>query len=149
MSVVTPARDAIRSLRHRLHRRALNRYRTATALVLMLFCDASRVGMRELRADLGCTRGYWGSGLPLTIGLGTLLALALPGVTDVWFALLVGAALALTDAALGAGWPGLQLQVDVDDHVSLPLKSAAPNDPTTVVSGRGMACRAGRGRRAR
>ena len=44
-----------------------------------------------------------GIALPLTIGLGTLLALALPGVTDIWIALLIGAALAPTDAALGAG----------------------------------------------
>jgi sodium/hydrogen antiporter len=42
-------------------------------------------------------------GLPLTIGLGTLLALALFGGMNIWLALLVGAALAPTDAALGAG----------------------------------------------
>jgi NhaP-type Na+/H+ or K+/H+ antiporter len=42
-------------------------------------------------------------GLPLTIGLGTLLALALVRGTNIWLALLVGAALAPTDAALGAG----------------------------------------------
>ncbi len=72
-------------------------------LVLVLFCDASRVGVHELRADLGLYARLLGIGLPLTIGLGTLLALALPGITDVWFALLVGAALAPTDAALGAG----------------------------------------------
>jgi len=72
-------------------------------LVLVLFCDASRVGLHELRADLGLYARLLGIGLPLTIGVGTLLALALPGITDVWFALLVGAALAPTDAALGAG----------------------------------------------
>ena len=44
-----------------------------------------------------------GIGLPLTIGLGTLLALALFGGMSIWLALLVGAALAPTDAALGAG----------------------------------------------
>jgi NhaP-type Na+/H+ or K+/H+ antiporter len=43
-----------------------------------------------------------GVALPLTIGLGTLLAFALAG-TGIWLALLVGAALAPTDAALGAG----------------------------------------------
>jgi sodium/hydrogen antiporter len=42
-------------------------------------------------------------GLPLTIGLGTLLALALFGGMNIWLALLIGAALAPTDAALGAG----------------------------------------------
>jgi len=43
-----------------------------------------------------------GIGLPLTMGLGTLLALALVGKAGIWLALLVGAALAPTDAALGA-----------------------------------------------
>jgi sodium/hydrogen antiporter len=71
-------------------------------LVLVLFCDASRVGLHELRVDLGLYLRLLGIGLPLTIGLGTLLALALPGVGGIWFALVVGAALAPTDAALGA-----------------------------------------------
>jgi sodium/hydrogen antiporter len=44
-----------------------------------------------------------GIGLPLTIGLGILLALALFSGMSIWLALLVGAALAPTDAALGAG----------------------------------------------
>jgi NhaP-type Na+/H+ or K+/H+ antiporter len=72
-------------------------------LVLVLFSDASRVGPRELRADASLYARLLGVGLPLTIGLGTLLALALfPGMS-IWLALLVGAALAPTDAALGAG----------------------------------------------
>lgn len=72
-------------------------------LALVLFSDASRVGLHHLRADLGLFFRLLGIALPLTIGLGTLLALALPGVTDIWVALLIGAALAPTDAALGAG----------------------------------------------
>ena len=71
-------------------------------LALVLFSDASRVGLRNLRADAGLCVRLLGIGLPLTIGLGTLLALALPGYGDIWLALLVGAALAPTDAALGA-----------------------------------------------
>jgi sodium/hydrogen antiporter len=72
-------------------------------LVLVLFSDASRVGLRDLREDMGLCLRLLGAGLPLTIGLGTLLALALfPGM-GIWLALLVGAALAPTDAALGAG----------------------------------------------
>ena len=47
-----------------------------------------------------------GIGLPLSIGLGTLAAFILPGVTNIWLALLVGAALAPTDAALGAAGDG-------------------------------------------
>ena len=72
-------------------------------LALLLFSDASRVGMRELRADAGLYLRLLGLGLPLTIGLGTLLALGLDGSSSIWLALLVGAALAPTDAALGAG----------------------------------------------
>jgi NhaP-type Na+/H+ or K+/H+ antiporter len=72
-------------------------------LVLVLFSDASRVGLRDLRADMGLCVRLLVIGLPLTIGLGTLLAWAMVGETNLWLALLVGAALAPTDAALGAG----------------------------------------------
>jgi NhaP-type Na+/H+ or K+/H+ antiporter len=72
-------------------------------LVLLLFSDASRVGLRDLRADMGLCLRLLGIGLPLTIGLGTMAALALFGGLNIWLALLVGAALAPTDAALGAG----------------------------------------------
>jgi NhaP-type Na+/H+ or K+/H+ antiporter len=72
-------------------------------LALVLFSDASRVGLRELRADAGLYLRLLGLGLPLTIGLGTLLAVALDGSSSIWLALLVGAALGPTDAALGAG----------------------------------------------
>ena len=71
-------------------------------LALVLFSDASRVGLHELRADSGLYVRLLGVALPLTIALGTVLALALTG-TSIWLALLVGAALAPTDAALGAG----------------------------------------------
>jgi sodium/hydrogen antiporter len=72
-------------------------------LVLVLFCDASRVGLHQLRADRGLYLRLFGIALPLTIGLGALLARALAGITDVWLALIAGAALAPTDAALSAG----------------------------------------------
>src|SRR6266487_3402641 len=72
-------------------------------LVLVLFSDASRVRLRDLRTDLGLCLRLLGIGLPLTIGLGTVLALGLFHGMNIWLALLVGAALAPTDAALGAG----------------------------------------------
>jgi NhaP-type Na+/H+ or K+/H+ antiporter len=72
-------------------------------LVLVLFCDASRVGLRDLRTDMGLCVRLLVIGLPLTIGLGALLAPAVTGGSNPWLALLVGAALAPTDAALGAG----------------------------------------------
>ncbi|MFC7277236.1 cation:proton antiporter [Paractinoplanes rhizophilus] len=71
-------------------------------LVWVLFADASRVGLRELRSDLGLYGRLLGLGLPLTIALGTGLAAWLFDGLGVWLALLVGAALAPTDAALGA-----------------------------------------------
>ena len=72
-------------------------------LVLVLFSDASRVRLSDLRADMGLCLRLLGIGLPLTIGLGILLALALFNGIGIWLAVLVGAALAPTDAALGAG----------------------------------------------
>jgi NhaP-type Na+/H+ or K+/H+ antiporter len=70
-------------------------------LVWVLFADASRVTLPALRADLGRYVRLLGVGLPLTIGLGMLAAIVLLDM-DLWEALLVGAALAPTDAALGA-----------------------------------------------
>jgi sodium/hydrogen antiporter len=74
-----------------------------TTLVLVLFSDASRIGLRDLQAGVGLCLRLLGIGLPLTIGLGTLLAFGLFNGMSIWLALLVGAALAPTDAALGAG----------------------------------------------
>lgn len=71
-------------------------------LAMVLFSDASRVGLRQLRPDLGLCLRLLLLGLPLSIALGTLTAFILPGAGTTWLALLVGAALAPTDAALGA-----------------------------------------------
>jgi sodium/hydrogen antiporter len=87
---VMPAHEAVKAL-------------AEVTLVLVLFTDASRVGLRDLRADMGLCVRLLGIGLPLTIGLGALLALGLFKGMDIWLALLIGAALAPTDAALGAG----------------------------------------------
>jgi len=70
-------------------------------LVWMLFADASAVQLTDFRRDLMVYVRLLGIGLPLTIVLGGLVAVALLGF-GVWPALLVGAALAPTDAALGA-----------------------------------------------
>jgi len=70
-------------------------------LVWVLFSDASRIRASDLRHDLGVYVRLLGFGLPLTIVLGWALATwLLPGL-GVWLALLVAAALAPTDAALG------------------------------------------------
>ncbi len=75
---------------------------TEITLVWVLFSDAARVGVRQLRAEAGVYLRLLGVALPLTVGIGWLLAWAMFGGFDLWLALLVGAALAPTDAALGA-----------------------------------------------
>src|SRR6478672_12282688 len=70
-------------------------------LVWVLFSDAARVPVRELREDLGRCLRLLGIGLPLTILAGWGLAAWLFPQGGVWLALLIGAALAPTDAALG------------------------------------------------
>ena len=74
---------------------------TKATLALVLFSDASRVGLHPLPPGPGLCLWLPGIGLPLAIGLGAL-AFILPGVSDIGLALLVGAALAPIDAALGA-----------------------------------------------
>lgn len=70
-------------------------------LVWVLFADASRVRIATLRQDAGLYVRLLGVGLPLTVLLGSLAAAGILGLSP-WYALLVGAALAPTDAALGA-----------------------------------------------
>ena len=67
----------------------------------MLFGDASTVDLKGLRRDAGPVVRLLVPGLLLTIVSGTFLAFALlPGIT-LGLALLIGSALAPTDAALG------------------------------------------------
>jgi NhaP-type Na+/H+ or K+/H+ antiporter len=74
------------------------------ALALVLFSDASRVNLSELRHDAAVPARLLGIGLPLTIALGAgLAALVLPGY-GLWVAALIGAIVAPTDAALGAAF---------------------------------------------
>lgn len=72
------------------------------ALMLVLFHDAAELQPRALESDLRFTCRLLLVGLPLTIGAGFLLAHALFPDVGVWLALLLAAALAPTDAGLGA-----------------------------------------------
>ena len=70
------------------------------ALVLLLFTDAARIEVRALRGNplpmrLLCI------GLPLTIALGSVVAIALLSDLELWECAIVAAVLAPTDAALG------------------------------------------------
>jgi NhaP-type Na+/H+ or K+/H+ antiporter len=70
-------------------------------LVWVLFSDAARLPVQELRRGLGGYVRLLAVGLPLTILFGWgLAAWMFPGL-GAWLALFVGAALAPTDAALG------------------------------------------------
>ncbi len=70
-------------------------------LVWVLFSDAARVRIRNLRRDVGACVRLLGVGLPLTVLAGWGLAYWIFPAADIWLALLVAAALAPTDAALG------------------------------------------------
>ena len=70
------------------------------ALVLLLFTDAARIDVRALRGNALPVRLLC-IGLPLTIALGTVVAVALLADLEIWECAIVAAVLAPTDAALG------------------------------------------------
>jgi len=70
-------------------------------LVWVLFSDAAGVAFGQMREDSGRIARLLGIGLPLTVVAGWALALWLFPSQGVWLTLLVAAALAPTDAALG------------------------------------------------
>ena len=74
---------------------------TEVTLVWVLFGDASKVQLSQFRGDLAIYGRLLGAGFPLTLALGTVVAIWVLDI-DPWSALLLGATLAPTDAALGA-----------------------------------------------
>lgn len=83
-----------------LHAEGIERLIEVT-LALLLFADASTLEWRAIRADAGLPARLLAIGLPLTVLAGTVAAgLLFPGV-GLGMALLLGAILAPTDAALG------------------------------------------------
>lgn len=70
-------------------------------LVWVLFADAARIRVQDFRRGMGEYVRLLGVGLPLTVLAGWLLAVWLFPDMGWWLALLVAAALAPTDAALG------------------------------------------------
>ena len=83
------------------------------ALVLLLFTDAARIDPRALRGNALPLRLLC-IGLPLTIALGTVIAVALLSDLEFWECAIVAAVLAPTDAALGQAVvsnPALPLRV--------------------------------------
>ncbi len=71
-------------------------------LAVVLFSDSSRIDLRALRRELSLPVRLLGIGLPLTIALGALVALALFGSFSLSEAMILGVILAPTDAGLGS-----------------------------------------------
>jgi len=70
-------------------------------LILVLFSDAATIDFRQLRRDHNLPVRMLLIGMPLTIALIGLTAFVLLGEFTIWEAVLLGAILAPTDAALG------------------------------------------------
>ena len=70
-------------------------------LALVLFCDASRIDLGQLRREVGVPVRLLGIGLPLTIALGALAAAVIFDRLSVEEAVILSIVLAPTDAALG------------------------------------------------
>jgi NhaP-type Na+/H+ or K+/H+ antiporter len=70
-------------------------------LALLLFADAATLDWNEVRRDAELPARLLLIGLPLTVALGALVAFGLFPAEELGFALLIGAILAPTDAALG------------------------------------------------
>ncbi len=101
-------------------------------LVMLLFTEASRTGLKVLQSIRNLPTRLLGAGLPLTIVLGAVLArLVFPSLT-LWEAGILGAVLAPTDAGLGQivmDSPrvparirqGLKAETGLNDGLSVPF----------------------------
>jgi NhaP-type Na+/H+ or K+/H+ antiporter len=105
-------------------------------LALVLFCDAARIDLRELRREVGVPLRLLGIGLPLTIGLGALAAALVFDQLTGAEALILAIVLAPTDAALGQAVvteprvpgrirQGLNVESGLNDGICVPLLFAA------------------------
>ncbi len=101
-------------------------------LVLVLFSDAARIDLREVRRHHNVPIRMLVIGMPLSIALGTAIALWLPLELGLWGAALLAAILVPTDAALGqsvVGSPALPVRIrqalniesGLNDGIALPV----------------------------
>jgi NhaP-type Na+/H+ or K+/H+ antiporter len=101
-------------------------------LALVLFTDAVRINVHTLRRESVVPARLLGLGLPLTIGIGTLVGLVVFAGLDVWTAAALATILAPTDAALGLPVvnnrrlpsrirQGLNVESGLNDGVCVPL----------------------------
>ena len=105
-------------------------------LALVLFCDASRIDLRQLRREVGVPVRLLGVGLPLTIALGAVAAAVIFDQFTVEEAVILAIVLAPTDAALGQAVvteprvpgrirQGLNVESGLNDGICVPLLFAA------------------------
>ena len=101
-------------------------------LAVVLFSDSSRINLRALRREASIPTRLLGIGLPLTIALGTLVALILFGSFSLSDALILGVILAPTDAGLGSAVvtdarlpqrvrQSLNIESGLNDGICVPL----------------------------
>jgi len=101
-------------------------------LILVLFSDAARIDLRQLRRDHNLPVRMLLIGMPSTIILGTLVAFVLPLGLNLWEAALLAAILAPTDAALGQSVvsnpimparirQALNVESGLNDGIALPM----------------------------
>ena len=121
-------------------------------LALVLFCDASRIDLGELRRGFDLPVRLLAIGLPLTILLGAVAAAALFGELSVEEAVILGIVLAPTDAALGQAVvteprvpprirQGLNVESGLNDGICVPLllaAVAAADVASDISGGRGL-----------
>jgi NhaP-type Na+/H+ or K+/H+ antiporter len=105
-------------------------------LAVVLFADASRIDLRQLRRGAAVPERLLGIGLPLTIALGTLAAAVVFDMLSFAEALILAIVLAPTDAALGQAVvvhprvpqrirQGLNVESGLNDGICVPLLFAA------------------------
>ena len=105
-------------------------------LAFVLFCDASRIDLGQLRREFGLPVRLLGVGLPLTIVLGAVAAAAIFGELTAEEAVILAVVLAPTDAALGQAVvtepriparirQGLNVESGLNDGICVPLLFAA------------------------
>src|SRR3954454_11783556 len=101
-------------------------------LALVLFADSSRIDLRHLRRGADVPVRLLAIGLPLTIALGSAIAVVVFGQLSVEEAVVLGVALAPTDAALGPAvvvdprvpervGQGLNVESGLNDGICVPL----------------------------
>src|SRR3954463_7468363 len=122
-------------------------------LALVLFCDASRIDLKQLRRQVRLPIRLLGVGLPLTIALGTVVACLVLGSLSLQEALILAVVLAPTDAALGQAVvtdprvpsrirQGLNVESGLNDGICVPLLFAAvavADVESEIAEGRGPA----------